>query len=105
MVSRSHPGAAALKQARTTAIIPNALVAAHAKPDGPRLPSTKDAAADELISVVSADISTNPLSNEKEGSKKCEEVEFRLSAAEIKRRENMKLLTTFLRTRDIRNRY
>jgi len=47
--------------------MPKALVAAHAKPDGPRLPSASEAAADELISVVRADISTNPLPSDNDG--------------------------------------
>jgi hypothetical protein len=69
---------AALRHALTTAIIPKALVAAHARPDGPRLPSAREAAADELISVVRLDISTNPLSNEIDG---IANVEFVFSSA------------------------
>lgn len=82
IVSRSHPGAAALRQARTTAIIPKALVAAHAKPNGPRLPRTKETAADEPISIVRDDTSTSPLPNEMGGRVESEEVAFRFSAAE-----------------------
>jgi hypothetical protein len=58
---------AALRHAFTTAIIPKALVAAHANPAGPRLPSAREAAAAELMSVVRAVISTNPLFNEISG--------------------------------------
>jgi len=77
---------AAQRQAFATATMPNALIVAHAKPDGPRLPSTRDAAADEPKSVVQA---ASPLSNKKEGSVESEEVVF--SAAKTKNGLDMKL--------------
>ena len=76
---------AAQRQAFATPIMPNALIVAQAKPDGPRLPSTRDAAADEPKSVVQA---ASPLSNKKEGSVD-EEVVF--SAAKTKNGLDMKL--------------
>ena len=77
---------AAQRQAFATATMPNALIVAHANPDGPRLPSTRDPAADEPKSVVQA---ASPLSNKKEGSVEVEEVVF--SAAKTKNGLDMKL--------------
>jgi hypothetical protein len=91
IVSRSHPGVAALRQAFTTAIMPKALVAAHAKPEGPRLPNASEAAADELISVVRADISTNPLSSDIDGNASDEIVAF-CSVAETKAKKNISVV-------------
>ena len=54
IVSRSHPGLAALMQARMTHANPKALIVAHATPAAPWLPRMSDSAAAEPIKVVNA---------------------------------------------------